>query len=214
MLNIIIAGIGGIGMNLAISLSQIEKIADIPIDSLYLIDPDIIEEKNLNRLPMKKYIGQPKTHALLKFINDNIRRDLLIHVYMGDARSHLVKIIDRLYCDNNNHNIVIDCTDRTIIQKDIIDICRSYNISYMRIGNENNIVTIEINKNYAETLKKHFMGYESTPTNPFYVGGTLSIVYYHLNKLIRRCINKKEYITSKTYDLDNYEKLNHIYNSI
>jgi len=214
-LRFIIVGVGGVGMNIAIQLVQIKEII-MPIKRIDFIDYDIIESSNLNRLPMLNYIGQPKPHALMDFIINNISTDIDMHPYYGDGIDWLNNKFDLHY---NDFTILLDCTDRTYIQSILLKTFRK-KVSfekgvYCRVGNENNIVNIEFNSNYAETLKVHEQGYTSTPTNPFYVAGTTYLFFYEIRKYIDDYINNRlsDINVRKrkiTYDLDLYYNLNFI----
>ena len=219
-LSFVIVGVGGVGMNIAISLVQIQKILDHQIKEIHLVDYDIIEKSNLNRLPMLNYIGKPKTHSLADFILTNIGyENINVFPYCGDGLKYLKSGFH--INGTNNILIILDCTDRTIVQKQVLEIAKNrpggYDTIYMRVGNENNIVNIEFNDNYASKLKVHQQGYVSTPTNPYYISGTLFLFYYELTKFLSECIHFDEIKYDKfyksrkvTYDLDLFENLNFI----
>lgn len=214
-LRFIIVGVGGVGMNIAIQLVQMKEII-MSISRIDLIDYDIIENSNLNRLPMLNYIGQPKPQALMDFIMNNISTDIDIYPYYGDGIEWFEKKVN---FSPHNFIVLLDCTDRTYIQSLLLKTFRkkiSYKQGvYCRVGNENNIVNIEINSNYAETIKHHEQGYISTPTNPFYVAGTTYLFFYEIRKYIDDYLNDrlndvKNRKRKITYDLDLYSNLNFI----
>lgn len=220
-------GVGGLGTNLAVAIAHFGKnwkinagnsynkneIA-IETNRLVFMDPDIVEESNLNRLPLKAHVGEPKTYALKDFIEKNVNNDLVIVPYVGDARVGLDNVI-KLYKEEKtkDHKIVIfDTTDRTLVQKDLITKYRklllkpgakaSKNSVFIHVSNENEFVCVEVNSLHAERLEKHHTGYLATPTNSFYVSGTLALAYAEIRKqLILLSSKQLPQIKEESYNL-------------
>lgn len=70
-----IAGCGGLGSNVAITLTR------AGIGRLYLADFDVVEISNLNRQAyFRSDIGKPKVHALANYLK-NINPNVKLHLY-------------------------------------------------------------------------------------------------------------------------------------
>lgn len=106
--NITIIGIGNIGIILASLLAYRTQWDPNCIDKLTLIDPDILEEKNLpygfynNNYKYKKFINYPKIYAAEEILHD-INKNLDIY----STRSKFPECLPLI----DDSSIVIDCRD-------------------------------------------------------------------------------------------------------
>lgn len=97
--SVTIVGCGGIGSWVAILAAM------SGVGTLYLFDPDVVEESNRNRLPFcQGSIGQPKVEVVKDFIL-SIRPDCIIASIAEKLEGDLLEIQKRL-CD-----YFIECTD-------------------------------------------------------------------------------------------------------
>ena len=103
-----IAGLGGLGSNVAISLTR------MGVGTLILADFDIVEPSNLNRQQYNiSHIGLPKTTALIQMLRSiNPYNSLIEHCTILD-RNNLVHIF-------KDADIVIECFDVADAKKMII----------------------------------------------------------------------------------------------
>ena len=89
---------------------------------LHLVDYDIIEERNLDRLPFaNNEVGQEKVFALERLI-----RRCKVYVYTRPFSEDLIEGLADL--------VVIDATDNLESQKRIYKACQDKGIYYLRIG--------------------------------------------------------------------------------
>jgi tRNA A37 threonylcarbamoyladenosine dehydratase len=127
-----IVGVGGIGFWVATyaAMSGIEK--------MYIYDPDIIEEVNLNRLPIPdKFIGENKTIITKSFIN-GIRPECTIYNFPYKFTENTLVDTDYL----------IDCTDNHESQLLNQKIADSKGMKYIKAGY--NGMSVSINNRVAE----------------------------------------------------------------
>lgn len=127
-----IVGVGGIGFWVAVyaAMSGIEK--------MYLYDPDVIEEVNLNRLPIPdKFTGENKTVITKSFIQ-GIRPNCTIYNFPYKFTEN--SLVDTDY--------LIDCTDNYESQMRNESIADSRNMKYIKAGY--NGMNISINDRVAE----------------------------------------------------------------
>lgn len=96
---IMIIGIGSLGGYIATSISNLEKIKELTI-----IDPDIVEEKNLkNSIYRRQDIGKLKIDALEEIIKYNIDEIKIIK-----SNTKILKETDSIIL---KYDLIIDCRD-------------------------------------------------------------------------------------------------------
>ena len=181
-MNIVIVGAGGIGTHVAINLAHLKRANEkvfyrYNIDSIIVVDADVVEMKNLNRLPYKKYVGMHKVEALQNYIKENIM-DLELLRY-GNLWQEVENEIEELLDDANEVALVIDCTDNSQAQTAIYNFCRvKHHFGYVHVGNQNENITIEINRSmHVCDFGTAPEGYISTQTNAFYVARTMGVLF-------------------------------------
>jgi len=215
----IIVGVGGIGSNLAIALAQM-YVGNVKFDgkseikSITIIDFDVVEEKNLNRLPFKKSVGELKVEALKEYIANQVGEVPLISyaTRWEDVGNNVLNDIK----ETNETALVVDCTDNTAVQRNIfLDVVSHQrdNLIYAHIGNENEQVSIEINRSLVAEANwgNDFAGYLSTQTNSFFVAKTISIFHdlwtmYLMTPIRELAFDTNKHGTILTIDGKTYSK--------
>ena len=144
-----VVGVGGTGFwtGLLLAMSGVEE--------LILIDSDIIEVSNLNRLPIEEaYVGKKKSEALKDMIL-KLRKHLRLEIH--DTR--IEKPIDcqvlrgEVYC----------CTDNLKSQQIICAYCKKNDLAYQRIGYDG--TTLNVSKTFPLSFKEETRdGYTVTPS--------------------------------------------------
>jgi molybdopterin/thiamine biosynthesis adenylyltransferase len=174
--HLILCGAGGIGTNAAIAFAH----SKLPAQTftMTLIDPDQVEQKNLNRLPYKKHIGQQKVLALRDYIKENVDASFPIMMHGAIAEEALEEAIKAVE-PYGGKIFVLDCTDSLNAQRFIYRLCETLAIEYARIGNENQFVHIEFNRcaainGFGEDPPE---GYTNTQTNMWWVYGTVHMFW-------------------------------------
>jgi len=115
-----IAGCGGVGFWSGLFLAM------AGVKQLDLVDPDVIEPHNLNRLPLSQEdIGKDKVRALKEWII-KLRPEAIVH-------AHRVAISPAII-DMLQPEVLIDATDDFRIQSQICDYCVDNSIVYVRAG--------------------------------------------------------------------------------
>lgn len=144
-----VVGVGGTGFwtGLLLAMSGVEE--------LILVDSDIVEVSNLNRLPIEEaYIGKKKSEALKDLIL-KLRKHLRLEIH--DTR--IQKPIDcqvlrgEVYC----------CTDNLKSQQIICAYCKKNNLAYQRIGYDG--TTLNVSKTFPLSFEEETQaGYTVTPS--------------------------------------------------
>ena len=123
-----VVGCGGTGFWAATLLAM------SGVEELVLVDNDIVEISNLNRLPLKDtYVGMKKTIAARDFIN-SIRKQVRIETH--DARIEKPEDCTML------RGVVFCCTDNLKNQQLICAYCKKNDIPYQRIGYDGTILNV------------------------------------------------------------------------
>ncbi len=101
--SVAIIGVGGVGSWVALNLAL------TGVKTVWLIDPDVIEQHNLNRTPFKSsQVGQPKVMALAELIME--RRDDTSVL----PRQCLVEKLTKFEKDAISQcSVIVDCRDAT-----------------------------------------------------------------------------------------------------
>ena len=127
-ISICVIGCGGVGFNTAL------LVAVSGVSKLVLVDNDIIEEHNLNRLIVPyECIGMTKVTACKEMIKQ-LRPNIDITAYKVKFNEHLL--------EDCNVDWVIDCTDDYKSQNDIYQFCQNDGIKYCKGGYEGERMTI------------------------------------------------------------------------
>jgi len=144
-----VVGCGGTGFWTALFLAM------SGVSELILIDSDIVEISNLNRLLLKESnIGSKKAGALRELIS-GIRKGLRIEI-------HDMRIEKPLDCQILRGDIFC-CTDNLKSQQLICAYCKKNNLAYQRIGYDGTI--LNVSKTFPLSFKEaEQQGYTTTPS--------------------------------------------------
>lgn len=124
---IAIVGVGGIGFHVA------KLLAMSGVQTLYLFDPDTVEESNLNRLDIPlSWIGKNKAMVVRSLIN--VLRPETKVVAFPFIMQDITLPVDTAY--------IVDCTDKMTCQTLHQSIARSRNITYVKAGYDGTHMTI------------------------------------------------------------------------
>lgn len=125
-ITVTVVGCGGIGFWASRFLAM------SGVDELFLYDPDVIEESNLNRLDLPvKTIGMNKADASRMIINQ-IRPEARILSFPFLFHGSNVK-----QCD-----WILDCTDKLKVQLENEKIAKENGISYLKAGYDGDHITV------------------------------------------------------------------------
>jgi molybdopterin/thiamine biosynthesis adenylyltransferase len=145
-----VVGLGGTGFWTTVFLAM------SGIEELILVDADIVEVSNLNRLPLKEdLVGVRKTEAVKGFIQE-IRKLLRIEI-------HNIRIEKPEDCQILR-GVVFCCTDNLKSQQIICAYCKKNKLSYQRIGYDGTI--LNVSKTFPLSFKEETEqgGYTTTPS--------------------------------------------------
>uniref|UniRef100_A0A6M3ISF4 Putative ubiquitin activating domain contining protein n=1 Tax=viral metagenome TaxID=1070528 RepID=A0A6M3ISF4_9ZZZZ len=129
--SVTVVGVGGVGFWLGLELAM------VGVPQLNLIDPDSVEEHNLNRLPIPKgMIGRAKVDVLAMLIK-SLREHCIItkHPYKADS-----DVLDML-----GHEVICDCTDSFRFQRQLGQYCADKRVEYVRAGYDGTHYTVTSN---------------------------------------------------------------------
>jgi molybdopterin/thiamine biosynthesis adenylyltransferase len=117
-----IVGLGGIGSWVAIDCAM------SGVESLYLFDPDVLEESNRNRLPFcQSSINRPKVEVVSDYIRA-IRPDTTVVA----IQDRLAGLLLDIQLGISRH--FIDCTDSPKTQMELYKRCKTSGVRYIRAG--------------------------------------------------------------------------------
>lgn len=120
--SITIAGCGGIGSWVAILAAM------SGVGSLYLFDPDVMEESNRNRLPFCQCsLNRPKVEVVAEYIR-SIRPDAIVVAIPEKLEGMLLDI------QLTVSNVIIECTDSPRAQYTIYNACKKHGVAFIRAG--------------------------------------------------------------------------------
>lgn len=144
-----IVGCGGTGFWTALLLGM------SGVSNLIVIDDGIVEESNLNRLPLhKRELGSIKVDSLSRILH-NIRPDILIE-------THCTRLMTSEDC-NILDGVVFCCTDSVKSQQMINAYCVKNNIQYQRVGYDGTF--LNVSSAYPLSFNKELPeGYTVTPS--------------------------------------------------
>ena len=124
--NVCIVGCGGVGFNAGLQFAM------AGVSKFTLFDPDILEEHNLNRLPVPyACIGMNKAKVLKEMIKQ-MRPDAEVTIYKSNFDEMLLEDSDW----------IVDCTDKFSVQKEISKIAEERNLNYCKLGYEGERISI------------------------------------------------------------------------
>ena len=129
--DIVILGVGGIGSWVALDLALSGK-----VDTLHIVDPDIIEMNNLNRTPFRICdVGNPKVDAMKylilerRIVNVVTYRRKTNKAFAEEIRNNILRVSNEDSTKINDGIAIIDCRDDAI--DDFFDFpCKYYKIGY------------------------------------------------------------------------------------
>ena len=125
-----VVGCGGIGSWVAIYAAM----SGVP--NIYLYDPDVLEESNLNRLPFcKSSLNRPKVDVLKDYIN-GIREGCTVVAMQEKLDGLLLK----LQLDISNY--FIECTDSPRNQLKLYKACVDNGKKFIRAGYDGTHITV------------------------------------------------------------------------
>ncbi len=145
-----VIGVGGTGFWTAVFLAM------SGVEEIILVDKDMVEASNLNRLPLKdSLIGVKKINAASDFISQ-IRSPIRIEAH--DMRIEKPQDCTAL------RGIVFCCTDNLKSQQIVCAYCKKNNIPYQRIGYDG--TTLNVSKAFPLSFKEEAeeTGYSVTPS--------------------------------------------------
>lgn len=157
----IVVGAGGIGNWVAMDLALSGR-----VNNLIIIDPDIVEESNLNRTFFDYTdIGGYKVDCVAKHIT--VRRPQqniqIIRDYMDEKLANL--FIQKLFDGDNSYYrsdiCIVDCRD------DIYDDCYPLNCKLYKVGYDGMSITIDGNPRLTKVFGQRGGSYSVTPS---YIG--------------------------------------------
>lgn len=128
--SITVIGCGGIGSWVAI----LAAMSGVP--TLYLFDPDVMEESNRNRLPFcQSSINVPKVEVVANYIRA-IRPDAIVVAVPEKLEGTL---LDIQLCVTS---VMIECTDSPRTQFSIYKACQKARVRFIRAGYDGLSVTV------------------------------------------------------------------------
>ena len=144
-----VIGCGGTGFWTALFLAM------SGVEDLILVDSDMVEVSNLNRLLLEEnYVGKKKTEALKRLIL-SVRKQVRIEIQ--DMR--IEKPLDCQVLRGE----VFCCTDNLKSQQIICAYCKKNELSYQRIGYDGTI--LNVSKTFPLSFKEaEQQGYTTTPS--------------------------------------------------
>lgn len=146
--NVCIVGCGGVGFNAGIQFAM------AGVENITLFDHDIIEEHNLNRLPVPyNCIGMNKAKVLKEMIRQ-MRPNANVTIYKVKFDEMLIGSVDW----------IVDCTDRFSSQKEIYNIASNRNIKYCKLGYEGERISIHSKVATWDVDEDDDQGYNVVPS--------------------------------------------------
>jgi hypothetical protein len=141
----VVAGVGGIGSWVALDLALSGQ-----VEVIHLIDPDNVENSNLNRTPFRICdVSFPKVHAM-KYIIMERRASVEVHTYQDKTNPDMIDLL-RNTLNNDialdkyevgrliDSLLIIDCRD------DVYEDLYCFNCKYYKVGYDGLSITIDGN---------------------------------------------------------------------
>ena len=203
-----VVGLGGTGFWTAVFLAM------SGVEELILIDSDIVEVSNLNRLPLKEgFVGKKKIAAVQEFVSE-IRK--IVRIETHDLRIEKPENCQIL------RGAVFCCTDNLKSQQLVCAYCKKNNLAYQRIGYDGTI--LNVSKTFPLTFEeiKDEGGYTVTPSWVIpavfaAAAGVSSRIYKELclmDDLGKLHIQDSSYVPEKILDEAKQEKEDEIIDNI
>ena len=144
-----VVGCGGTGFWTALLLAM------SGVEELILVDSDMVEVSNLNRLPLEETcVGKKKTEALQDLIV-KVRKHLRLEI-------HDMRIEKPIDCQVLRGEVFC-CTDNLKSQQIICAFCKKNDLAYQRIGYDGTI--LNVSKTFPLSFKEDTrQGYTVTPS--------------------------------------------------
>ena len=144
-----VVGCGGTGFWTALLLAM------SGVEELILVDSDMVEVSNLNRLPLEEaFVGKKKTEALKDLIT-RIRKHLRLEI-------HDMRIEKPIDCQVLRGEVFC-CTDNLKSQQIICAFCKKNDLAYQRIGYDGTI--LNVSKTFPLSFNEDIReGYTVTPS--------------------------------------------------
>ena len=144
-----VIGLGGTGFWTALLLAM------SGVEELILVDSDMVEVSNLNRLPLEETcVGKKKTEALKDLIT-RIRKHLRLEI-------HDMRIEKPIDCQVLRGEVFC-CTDNLKSQQIICAFCKKNDLAYQRIGYDGTI--LNVSKTFPLSFNEDIReGYTVTPS--------------------------------------------------
>lgn len=167
----IIVGLGGIGNWVALDLALSGK-----VDIIHLIDPDKVEESNLNRTIFRYCdIGCHKVDAVKYQILER-RANVIIETYKELTNPVLLeKLLKETIGDNSIYNpytLIMDCRD------DIFDDLYDFNCKLYKCGYDGTSITIDGNPRLTKVFTQRGGSYSVIPS---YIGSSQIVAAIAVN---------------------------------
>ena len=144
-----VIGLGGTGFWTALLLAM------SGVEELILVDSDMVEVSNLNRLPLEETcVGKKKTEALKDLIT-RIRKHLRLEI-------HDMRIEKPIDCQVLRGEVFC-CTDNLKSQQIICAFCKKNDLAYQRVGYDGTI--LNVSKTFPLSFNEDIReGYTVTPS--------------------------------------------------
>ena len=203
-----VVGLGGTGFWTAVFLAM------SGVEELILIDSDIIEVSNLNRLPLKEsFVGKKKVMAVQEFVSE-IRKIVRIE-------THDIRIKTPADCQILRGHVFC-CTDNLKSQQIVCAHCKKNNLPYQRIGYDGTILNVSKAFPLSFEEAKEEDGYTVTPSWVIpavfaAAAGVSSRIYKELclmDDLGKLHIQDSSYVPEKILDEAKQEKEDEIIDNI
>ncbi len=116
-----IVGLGGIGSHIA------QQLAYLGVQDLVIVDPDLVEETNLNRLvgATKNDVGKPKTEIIARMISNITDNKTNIEIFQNDLRD--INVFDAL----KQVDFIFGCLDNDGPRLILNQLAHAYLIHYI-----------------------------------------------------------------------------------
>lgn len=151
-INVCIVGCGGVGFNAGLQFAM------AGVESFVLFDSDIIEEHNLNRLPVPfSCIGMNKAKVLKEMIRQ-MRPHADVVIYKSKFDDMLLNSSDMKV------DWIVDCTDDFSAQKRIYQDACDRDINYCKMGYDGERISINNKVATWDIDENDNQGYNVTPS--------------------------------------------------
>jgi molybdopterin/thiamine biosynthesis adenylyltransferase len=148
-IKVLIVGAGGIGFHVA------KLLAMSGVEEMYVFDPDIIEESNLNRLDITvDFIGKNKADVVRTVVK-SLREDCNIKAMPFPIKEHTYP---------RGVDWVVDCTDKHKCQIEIEALAQKNGAKYCKIGYDGTRIAINDKVARWDTNEDEHEGYRTTPS--------------------------------------------------